>query len=387
MAQHILTASEPLFYGKGLSDKPEGLPAEEFEHRCTAATTSLNMTPAQAAAFTIGKLRGAAYTWFHQTLTLTAREEHDAAITDVDAFWALFRAAWFKVQSARDVSTDWASCVRRDGERPTEYLNRFFGEMSLLQTLLPNADASADVATALQTRVDELVTAVAAHHDVLNHNAITAAKAALTRQLAVFKEAVNAAQKLQDISQIALKFAAVGARHPKITELLRKEEREFQGLQQVTTKVRNAERDLPDSSWRRSSGHNAHKTASPVCEDDDSSNEAEDAEVDAIRNAKKGKKAKKGNGNDKARSAGGNGSSGGHNPNGGASKSVARPFVKWDRTKPPPPELGPCPKCKKPGHWARECPNTTSSASDSAAGPARLSDVWGSLSGNASGAQ
>lgn len=353
MAANVsLTQAEPLFFAKGPGESLEGLRAEEFVSRVAASCSTLNANPRQSAEFAIGKLRGAAYMWWHEVLPYLNPTGKAAASVDIERFWALFRARYFAVQTARDVSTEWATLTRKEGERPTDFASRVIAGCGKLVPFLPQAGVDPTLLTAFDNAVNVYTQAeitLAATDNAANHAAADQTRLAVTNAFnaALLNKGDN--QNMAVIQRIMLKILASGARNAKVREEVRKQEVDFASMEDLFEKLRVLEKELPDQTWKngangKSNGHSAQFPVAFDQEDREPPSDDEAEAVGAVKQAKKQGKPKKAKQPSR------------HQPPGApAQPPAAAKFTRWDRTKPPPPEAGPCPKCKTTGHWAFQC--------------------------------
>jgi hypothetical protein len=368
MANVSLTQAEPLYYGKGHGDVKEGLSAEEFVSRVDASTSTIGANARQAAEFAAGKLRGAAYMWWNEVLPYLNPTAKATASVDIAQFWALFRARYFTIQTARDVSSEWATLTRKDGERPTDFASRVIAGCGKLVPFLPQAGVTA----ALVTECNDAVTVYAAAEVARTANDVVATQQAADLARAAVTDSITALlidkgnnQNMAVIQRIMLKILASGARNAKVREEVRKQEADFVSMDDLFEKLRVLEKELPDHTWKNGGNGkgNGHSAQFPVSQDQDAPEPLSDDEqegVDAVKPAKKFGKAKKAKQASKPST-----------PNPPAQPPAK--FNRWDRSKPPPPEAGPCPKCKKSGHWAFQCKQSTPVQGETAQG----ATVWG----------
>jgi hypothetical protein len=354
-----LMAPEALFHGTGPNiTTSKGLSAEEFADQTAQSITAANLVGAQAVAYAIRNLRDYAYSWYHSSLPITRPAERAQAVTDPDVFWRLFKDEWFTVRSTVDVGTKWATLTRMDGETPSQFIRRASEVMHDFKAHM------APIVVANNT-FDAYTAAKVAHRAACvtagGNNADPAVVAAATAETNAFRAAFTVCIDGHHdalMARILLKVIGAGVRHHKMREIVRAEETNFISLHHVVEKVKEAEKSFDLPYWRRP--HNNTNNQNIVDAEEDS--EDDESGVEAVRKTSKmadKKKAKKQRQAAAAAAASlASAAQQQQQHTGGNAKKDGKKRTRWDFTKPPPLEAGPCRNCGKAGlHWRRDCPN------------------------------
>lgn len=341
----IMHTNEPLFYAKRAGQTMEGLPAEEFHDRVRDHIRTHNLVGAQAAGFAANKLRGDAHIWFNGRLKALKPVLRAAALLDVEDFWVLFRAKYFKVNSTMDVTTEWASLERRMNEMPTVFFDRTIDAMQAVVPLLPMAPTDAAALREVRDRINDASLAFLAHDGDNTHVNIVNAGIAVDDALAAYTTVMLTQQTTTTVHMIMLKVLATGMRHQKLREVVNNEEMNFISLDHAYDAVAAAEKKFDAAYWTKPASYlSKGQFQNPVSNSGDGETDKTEQEegIDAVKGKSTQKQSRPGS-----------------NPtNKGADKKdkKKRPFVPLDFTKPPPDFIGPCKHCKKKGHWQKDCP-------------------------------
>lgn len=344
MANFTLTQAEHLFYGEVLApgQTRRGLSAEEYKARIVQMRTTLNWNEATTVGYAIGHLRDEAFNWFEKGLklrrpALRAQAMGNPAANvpgDLAVFWQLFEAEWFSIVSLSDVSNEWSQLHRADGESPMLFFRRVERAMSELVDVMPRADLAVTAA-----EVAAIQAAIGAAGDALHTagggpaghaaQAVVTARALVTTSLDAYVVRILELQTAAVVSQVTAKVLAAGVRNQKIRELIRKEDTATLDLHTLAEKVRKAEKEFDPGFWKKKPV-TPFGFAAPVGEAD---NMDDKQDAGAVKKAPAGftKKGKEG-------------------------KKLRK---KYDFSKPPGADVGPCWRCHTKGHWSRQCPTLT----------------------------
>lgn len=313
-------ALEPTFHGTShppgqahLSQQKAGLSAEDFVRRMVSARAAQALTTQAAAALAIGYLRDSAARWYSDTLSLLVDPAtYDRIGKDFDLFLQYFKAEWFVVRQAKDLSIDWSQLRQTEAESAADFTRRAAGSLSAFNRLFPICP----VPTAPH---EALVAAINAYHA----EPTEAHKAAVLTAIISFHEAGQTSLKAALVSDIVIKILGAGLRSPKLRELVRREENRSTPLADIVQLIREGEQAMgplpqPGTAALETQSGPAHPAPSS---------------------------AAVGRSGSAGPSAAGN--------RGGRHHRSRTGRVVYDPSKPPP---SACPRCKQMGHWMRDCP-------------------------------
>ena len=330
-------------------------------------------TAAAAANIAIKGLRGEAHEWFNGGLKLVDKPGRDAALANVDAFWGLFKPVWFKVQSTKDISTNWATLARMEAESPSHFFMRTCNAVQQLEPLIDNAPVPAQLITDLHARSQACMDAFHAQGGVANHNDVVAAKAAYMQQLQLVIDACSNLEKHHVLSHIIMKVVAAGMRHPKMRELVRREEAAFVDLKAAYLMVKDAEKAFHPATWKHGSAQGPARAQSSLDHEPEECDDAEPPAEEVAKVASKKEKKKQAQAAKRRQHPQQQAPPPPVQQPQGAAPAGRQRQPRWDYSKPPPPEAGPCRACGKPGHWKWTCPARV--ANDAHQGGASSSQV------------
>ena len=342
-----IVSSEPLFHGVDEGKPLVGLGAEEFFDRVSTHVLTNNLIGQQAASFAIQKLRDLAHAWFHEELPSLQGDLQILARVDLAVFWALFRARYFKINTIKDISTEWATLVREDGEKPSLYFRRTIRAMHRLNPLLPTAIVDVPMMDTVNTAIGDLLTVFQAQNGARDHVAVVLARNVLDAAIRNSHINVSTRQKKVDTDNITLKVLAAGMNNHKMREIIRKEEMNYVSTQHALEAIEDAEKEFPLAHWKRANGKGQYEVTQNGGEKQSETKDSDEQNrIDAIAKKKKENKRNKKQQQQQQ-----------HPVSEDKKEDKAGPWKMWDRSNPvPPPEVGPCRYCGQKGHWNKNCP-------------------------------
>jgi hypothetical protein len=235
-AQNQIIVGEIIFKGgnqKGVV-QTGSVSAEDFISRLDDLQRTNAWTDAAASAMARSWLRDEANDWFNEFLAFGPYKAlRDRMIASYVVFKEEFKKTYFVINSTTDVSADWSSLKQKSGESATAFGRRLMGTINRYATLLP-------LPTATQADQDNLAAALTAL--IANDNA--AARRNYDQALTNMNRNVADATQTVTLADMGVKFLAQGLSHPKLVEVVRKQERRRAALPAVLTALDDAESNL-----------------------------------------------------------------------------------------------------------------------------------------------